>query len=141
MFHPSLLFLHGHFETTFQSTILPYFPVLKAQDVRNSAHASRSLATWPSQMQTQFMSPKSSTRSLLWTITRCLLTIQTSNEISDFLKNTHENTGLSDVLTMFESSVCTFLIGDFVPQRESKESMQSGNRCLDREKQKRERVL
>ena len=32
---------------------LPYFPVLKAQDMRNSAPASRCLATWPSQMQTQ----------------------------------------------------------------------------------------
>ena len=36
----------------FQSTILPYFPVLKAQDMLHSAHASRSLATWPLPMQT-----------------------------------------------------------------------------------------
>ena len=57
--HLSLLFLHGHFETTpdhdFTDSdihnFLPYFPVLKAQDTRNSAHASRSLATWPSQLQ------------------------------------------------------------------------------------------
>ena len=34
----------------------------------------------------------------------------------------------------------TFLIGDFVPQRESKESMQSGNRCWI-EKEKKEKVL
>ena len=56
MFHLSLLFPHGHFETnpdiTFLSTFLPYLPVLKAQDMRHSAHASRSLATWPDQMQT-----------------------------------------------------------------------------------------
>ena len=60
MIHLSLLFLHGHFESTpdYDFTdvpihmILPYFPVLKAQDTRNSAPASRSLATWPSQMQT-----------------------------------------------------------------------------------------
>ena len=56
MFHLSLLFLDGHFETnpdiTFLSISLPNFPVLQAQDMRNSAHASRSLATWPSQMQT-----------------------------------------------------------------------------------------
>ena len=32
---------------------------------------------------------------------------------------------------------CTFLIGDFVPQRESKESMQSGP-LLDRERKERE---
>ena len=44
MFHPSLLFLYIHFDIPFQSTILPYCPVLKAQDKRHSAHASRSLA-------------------------------------------------------------------------------------------------
>ena len=53
MFHPSLMFLHTHFDITFLSTILPCFPVLKAQDMRNSAFASRSLAIWPSQMQKQ----------------------------------------------------------------------------------------
>ena len=78
MFHPSLLFLHTHLDITFLSVFLPNFPVLKAQDMRNSAHASRRLATWPSQMQTHVMSPRSSTRSLLWTVTRCALTIQTS---------------------------------------------------------------
>ena len=61
MLHLSLLFPQGHFETTpdYDFTddpihmILPYFPVLKAQDMRHSAHASRSLATCPSQMQRQ----------------------------------------------------------------------------------------
>ena len=52
MFHPSLLFLCIRFDIPCQSTILPYFPVLKAQDMRPSALASRSLAIWPSQMQT-----------------------------------------------------------------------------------------
>ena len=63
MIHPSLLFLDGHFETTLGCDfthnpihmILYYFPVLKAQDVRHSALASRSLATWPSQMQPNCM--------------------------------------------------------------------------------------
>ena len=31
---------------------LPYFPVLRAQDMRHSAPSSRSLATWPDQMPT-----------------------------------------------------------------------------------------
>ena len=35
----------------FHSTILPYFPVLKAQDMLHFTLASRSLATWPSPMQ------------------------------------------------------------------------------------------
>ena len=60
MIHLSLLFLYGHLEVTTPDydpaddpihMILPYFPVLKAQDVRHSAPASRSLATWPNQMQ------------------------------------------------------------------------------------------
>ena len=86
MFHPSLLFLDGHFETNpdydFTDSdiheILPYFPVLKAQDMRHSAPASRSLATWPSQMQTQVLSPKSSRRSLPWKMTRCSSTVRTT---------------------------------------------------------------
>ena len=60
MSHPSLLFLDGHFETNpdYDFTddlihmILLYCPVLKAQGMRHSAPASRSLATWPDQMQT-----------------------------------------------------------------------------------------
>ena len=63
MIHLSLLFLGGYFETTRDydladsdiHTILPYFPVLKAEDMRHSAPASRSLATWPDQMQTQIL--------------------------------------------------------------------------------------
>ena len=46
MSHPSLLFLHGHFEPTFPSApFLPYFLVLKAQGMRNSA---RGREVWPS---------------------------------------------------------------------------------------------
>ena len=86
MIHPSLLFLDGHLETNpdydftddLIHTILPYFPVLKAQNMRHSAPASRSLATRPDQTQTQVMSPTSSTRSLLWTMTRCSSTIRTT---------------------------------------------------------------
>ena len=59
-------------------TILPYFLVLKVQDMRHSAPASRSLATWPSQMQTQVMSPRSSTRPLLQTATRRPSTVRTT---------------------------------------------------------------
>ena len=71
MFHPSLLFLHTHLDITFLSVFLPNFPVLKAQDMRNSAHASRRLATWPSQMQTHSSegSPRASRR---WSSCRTL---------------------------------------------------------------------
>ena len=55
--YPSRL-LHSHdpdydFTDSDIHMILPYFPVLKAQDMRHSAPASRSLVTWPSQMQTE----------------------------------------------------------------------------------------
>ena len=63
MIHLSLPLLDCHFETTpdYDLTdsdihmILPYFPVLEAQDMRHSPPASRSLATWPDQMQTHMM--------------------------------------------------------------------------------------
>ena len=56
MFHPSLLFLDGHFETIPDLnvyTFLPFLPVLKAQGMRISARAARSLAIWPSPLSTQ----------------------------------------------------------------------------------------
>ena len=51
------------------------------------------------------------------------------NEISDFSKNTHDNKGLFDVLTMFESSVSHVSHDDFALQIESKESMQRETGC------------
>ena len=59
MSHPSLLFPHGHFETTpdhdftddFVDTFLPYLPALKPQDTRNSARTPRSLL--PGQIRSQ----------------------------------------------------------------------------------------
>ena len=106
----------------FRSTILPYFPVLKAQDMRHSALASKSLATWPSQMQTQVMSPTSSTRSLLWTTTQCSMKSLTSPK-------THENTEQFGVPSMFESSVSHVSHDDFALQIESKESIHRETDC------------
>ena len=53
------------FSTFPSAQSLPNLPVLKAQDMRISARAPKSLATWPSPVSTQVMSPKSSTRSFL----------------------------------------------------------------------------
>ena len=60
-----------------------------------------------------------------------------NHNFSDFSKNTHENKGLFGVLTMFESSVSHVSHYDFALQIESKESMQSGNRFLERERKER----
>ena len=136
MIHLSLLFLHGHFGTNPDNDltdsdihmILPYFSVLKAQNMRHSAPASRSLATWPSQMQTQVMNPTSSTRSLPWMMTRCSSKIRTTISPTS-RKNAYENIGLFGVPTVFESSVSHVSHDDVALQIESKESMQSGNRC------------
>ena len=67
--HPSLLFLHAYFNITFPSTFLPNFPVLKAQDMRNSARAPRSLASWPSPVSTQLTSATSG-HCTIWSSTR-----------------------------------------------------------------------
>ena len=119
MIHPSLLFPHGHFETTpdYDFTddsdihkFLSYFPVLKPQDMRHSAPASRSLATWPSQMQTQVMSPKSSTRSITSVDNDTVLINDLNHNFSDFSKTTNENTRQIGVPTVFESSVSRVLM-------------------------------
>ena len=90
MFHPSLLllFLDRHFKTfpdlddltdVSVHAILPNFPDLKKRR-RSSAlrTRTRSLATWPIPRTPRVKSPKSSTRSLLWTMTRRSSTIRTT---------------------------------------------------------------
>ena len=59
-------------------------------------------------------------------------------KFSDFSKNTHENTGLFGVLTMFESSVSHVFHDDFALQIESKESMPRETDCLT-ERERKER--
>ena len=112
-----LLSLHGHFETTPDYDLtdtdihkfLPYFPILKAQDMRHSALASRSLATWPYQMQTQVVSPESSTRSPPWMMTRCSSTIRTTISLTS--RKTHTKTKDSSVFSQCLNPLFrTFLI-------------------------------
>ena len=50
-------------------------------------------------------------------------------EISDFSKNTHENTGLFGVSTMLEASVSHVSHGDCALQIEDKESMHRETDC------------
>ena len=52
-----------------------------------------------------------------------------NHNFSDFSKTTNENTRQFDVPTVFESSVSHVSHDDFALQIESKESMQTGNRC------------
>ena len=62
-------------------------------------------------------------------------------KFSDFSTNTHENTGLFGVLTMFESSVSDVSHDDFALQMESKESMPRETDCLTEREKGREKVL
>ena len=70
-------------------TFLPCSPVLKALGTRISARGREVWLTSPP--STQVMSPTSSTRSLLWTVTRCSLTIQTSMKSLTLEKHTRQH--------------------------------------------------
>ena len=135
-----LLFLHGRFETDLTDapvrTVLPNFPDPKARVKRTSARATSSLTTWPSPSSTQVMSPKELDK--ITSVDDDTTPINDPNDnISDFSKTPRGCTGQFGVSTVFESSVLHVSHGDFVPQRESKESMQLGNRCkTERRKRK-----
>ena len=98
MFHPSLLFLYIHFDITCLSIFLPNFPVLKAQDVCHSVYLAKSDA------HTSY-EPKQSDKITFVDNDTMLIDGTDLDEISHFSKNTRENTGLFDVLSMFETSV------------------------------------
>ena len=87
-----------------------------------------SLATWPSPYSSQVMCPRSATRSLPWTMTRRPSTIRTTVSLTSRKPKarTLDNSVFPQCLN---PQFCTFLTGEFVLQRESKESMQSGKRC------------
>ena len=132
MSHPSLLFLHGHFEPTFPSApFLPYFLVLKAQGMRNSARGREVWLSgqvrphhrlWAQRVRQDHTCGQ-------WHDTHWRSRPQLKSLTS---RNTHEKIGLFDVLTMFESSV-SHVSHDLALQ--IKEIMQSGNRCqTEREK-------
>ena len=131
---PSLLFPHGHFDTTFPSAqSLPSFIRPKSAK-RTSARAPRSLATWPSPVSTQVMSPSSSTADDTTPIND-----PDHESISDLSKTTRENTGLFGVPTVFGTSVSHVSHGHFALQRESWERMPR-EPLQDREKQRKEKV-
>ena len=110
-------------------------PLLEAQ-VKRTPHDELFGYLAKSAPSTEVMSPRSSTRSHLWTMTRRSLTISTT--FSKFTGKTLDNSVFPQCLN---SLFRTFLIGDFVSQRESKESMHTGKQLLDREEEKKEKVL
>ena len=122
LFHPpSLLFLDGHFETTFPTlTSALSFPNCSDPISRvncTSARAARSLATWPIPRTPQVMSPNNDPNF---------------DYISDLLKVTRENTGLFGVSTMLEA---------YVSPGESKDSMHRETVAREREREKKGSVI
>ena len=109
MIHLSLLFSDGHFETSpdhdftdkLVHMIFPYFPVLKAQDLRNSELASRSLATWPSQMQQNTKYESNELDKIISLDHDKTLINDPNHNFSDFSITTNENTGQFSVPTEF----------------------------------------
>ena len=121
-----------HFETNLTDapvrTILPNFPDPEARVKRTSAPATSSLATWPSPFSTQVISSRSSMRKLPWTMTRRPSTVQTT--VSPTSRKSHarapDNAGFPQCL---KPLFCTLLMVILFFKIESKESVQSGNRC------------
>ena len=79
------------------------------------------------------MSPSSPTRSLFVDNDTMLIDDTDLDEISHFSKNTRENTGLFDVLSMFETFVSRSSWWFCSPSGRQRK-LASGNRLLDRER-------
>ena len=143
MFHPSLflLFLDGHFETTPDYDLidvdvhdfLPNFPDPEAQVKRTPQKDELFGFLAKSALNTCYEPPKSSTSTLPWITTRCSSTIRTTNSPTSRKPRTRKLA--NSVFThCLKPLFCTFLIGDFVPQRESNGSMQSGTVARQRKR-------
>ena len=132
MFHlSSLLFLHGHFETNLTDapvhTILPNFPDPKAR-VKRTPHEDEQFGCLAKSVFFTGYEPKEFDKITSVDDDTTLINDPDHN-ICDFSETTGENSGQFGVSTVFESSVLHVSHGVSVSQKESKESMRSGNRC------------
>ena len=119
-------------------TFLPCLLVLEAQGMRTSARAARSLAIWPSPPSTQVMSPRSSTKSLLWTVTRCSLAIQTSmKSLTPRKTHTREHWTVRCSHNVWTLRFARFSRW-FCSSNRKRRKHASGNRLLHRERKERE---
>ena len=130
-----LLFLHGHFETNFTDapvhTILPNFPGPKAR-VKRTPHEDEQFGYLATSVLLTGYEPKEFDKITSVDVDTPPINDPDHN-ISDFSKTTSENTGHSVLNPLF----CTFLIGDFALQRESKESMPRETVARQRKRGKR----
>ena len=148
MFHPSLLllFLHGHFETIpdydLTDALVPHNPpeLSRPQKRRSSALRTRMsrLATWSSSFLSQVMSSRSSTRLLLWTMTRRPSKIRTTVSLTSRKPQarTLDNSVFPQCLNPL---FCTFLMVIFVSERKQRQHA-TGKPLQDRERKTKEMV-
>ena len=134
-----LLFLHGHFETNLTDALihpfLPNFPDLKAQ-VKRTPHEDELFGYLAKFLPPTGYEPKEFDK--ITSVDDDTMNINDPNHnFSDFSNTTNENTRQFGVPTVFEFSVSHVSHNDLALQMESKESMQSGNRLLDRKRGKR----
>ena len=129
MLHPpSLLFPHGHFETS-------NFPDPKAR-VKRTLHEDEQFL-YLAKSVPNVMGPWSSTRILPWMMTRRPSTIRTTISLTSRSPqaSTLDNSVFSQCLNHL---LCTFLIGVIAPQERKKRQHASGIRCwTERNKRKR----
>ena len=143
MFHPSLLFPHGHFDTSFPSA--PSLPNCSRSESAGQAHFRTSGGEFgylADPAHSTGYEPKEFDKITSADGDTTLINDPNFDNISDFSKIIIENTGLLGVLTMFESSVSHVSHDDFALQIESKESMYRETDCLtERERERKEKVL
>ena len=133
MFHPpSLLFPHGHFDSSFPSApSLPNCSRSESAGLAHLPHARRGVWLPGHSYQFAGYEPKEVDKSTSADGDTTLVNDPHYGNISDFQKITRENTGLFGVSTMLEASVSHVFHG------ESKDSMHRETVARQRERRKR----
>ena len=140
MFHPpSVLFPHGHFDTTFPSA--PSSSSSTRPKRAGQAHFRTSAEEFgylADPTHSTSYEPKQPDKTTSVDGDTTPINDPDHDNISDFLKTTCENTGLFGVPTVCETSVSHGFHGNFALQRESKESMPRETVARQREREERE---
>ena len=150
MFHPSLLllFLDRHFKTfpdlddltdVSVHAILPNFPDLKKAQVKRTPHEDQEFGYLADSTHSTGKEPKEFDKIASVDDDATLINDQ-NHSISDFSKTTNENTSQSVFPQCLNPLFCTFLIGDFALETESKEGMHRETDCwTEREREEKEK--
>ena len=140
MFHPpSLLFPHGHFDTTLPST--PSSSSITRPKSAGQAHLRTCAGEFgylvdPTHLTSYEPKEFDKTTSVDGDMTP--INDPDHDSISDFSKTTRENTGLFNVPTVFETSVSHVSHGNVALHRGSQESMPRETVATQRERGERE---